>query len=49
VGNAIERERRIKGWLRKKKIALIVAVNPEWKDLSAEWYERHQYQPDKVS
>ena len=45
VHNAIEREKRIKGWLRLKKIALIVSVNPAWKDLSEEWYERHQYQP----
>jgi putative endonuclease len=44
VHNAIEREKRIKGWLRIKKIALIISVNPVWKDLSEEWYERHQYQ-----
>lgn len=31
---AIIREKQIKGWLRKKKIALIESVNPEWKDLS---------------
>ena len=43
--NAIEREKRIKGWLRIKKIALIVSVNPAWRDLSLEWYERHQFQP----
>ena len=36
---AIAREKQIKGWLRAKKIALIESVNPEWKDLSAEWYE----------
>lgn len=34
---AIEREKQIKGWLRKKKIALIDSVNPEWNDLSEEW------------
>jgi putative endonuclease len=45
VHNAIEREKRIKGWLRIKKIALIVSINPSWKDLSEEWCERHQYQP----
>jgi putative endonuclease len=45
VHNAIEREKRIKGWLRVKKIALIVSMNPSWRDLSEEWYERHQYQP----
>jgi putative endonuclease len=48
VHNAIEREKRIKGWLRIKKIALIVSVNPSWKDLSGEWYERHQYQPQSA-
>ena len=46
VRNAIERERRIKGWLRIKKIQLIVSVNPGWKDLSEEWYQRHAYQPE---
>ena len=35
---AIYREKQIKGWLRKKKIALIESVNPEWKDLSEEWF-----------
>jgi putative endonuclease len=49
VRNAIEREKEIKGWLRIKKIALIISANPEWKDLSADWYEEHQYQPRRVS
>jgi putative endonuclease len=39
VRAAIQREKQIKGWLRKKKIALIEAANPEWKDLSERWYE----------
>lgn len=39
--NAIERKRQIKGWVRIKKIALIVSVGPGWKDFSAEWHERH--------
>jgi putative endonuclease len=47
IRNAIEREKQIKGWLRSKKI-LIVSVNPEWMDLSAEWYERHQYEPTRA-
>ncbi|HEV7219784.1 MAG TPA: GIY-YIG nuclease family protein [Terriglobales bacterium] len=38
VGNAITREKQIKGWLRIKKIALIVERNPAWRDLSADWY-----------
>jgi putative endonuclease len=37
VHAALAREKRIKGWLRVKKIALINSINPEWKDLSAEW------------
>jgi putative endonuclease len=45
VHNAIEREKRIKGPLRIKKIALVVSVNPAWRDLSEECYERHPYQP----
>jgi putative endonuclease len=36
---AIQREKQIKGWLRKKKLALIEESNPEWKDLSAGWYD----------
>ena len=36
VRSAIEREKQIKGWLRKKKIALIEVVNPKWADLSEE-------------
>jgi putative endonuclease len=36
---ALAREKQIKGWLRAKKIALIESVNPEWRDLSDDWYE----------
>ena len=38
VRNAINREKQLKGWRRAKKIALIERTNPQWKDLSAEWY-----------
>lgn len=37
ITSAIAREKQIKGWLRRKKIALIESMNPEWKDLSEEW------------
>jgi putative endonuclease len=37
VRAAIEREKEIKGWVRRKKTALIHSFNPEWKDLSLEW------------
>lgn len=38
IDSAIEREKQIKGWLRAKKIALVDSLNPEWKDLSDEWF-----------
>jgi putative endonuclease len=37
VKAAISREKQIKGWVRRKKIDLIEAANPEWLDLSLEW------------
>ena len=36
---ALSREKQIKGWVRAKKVALIQAKNPNWKDLSATWGE----------
>src|SRR5207245_6786378 len=33
---AIAREKELKGWLRKRKIALIESINPHWNDLSAQ-------------
>ena len=35
---AIGREKQIKGWLRRKKVALIGTVNPQWLDLSEGWF-----------
>lgn len=37
--DAIELEKKLKGWLRSKKIALIESQNPNWNDLAADWYE----------
>lgn len=34
IEEAILREKEIKGWKRYKKIALIEAFNPDWRDLS---------------
>ncbi|MBI3475159.1 MAG: enoyl-CoA hydratase/isomerase family protein [Acidobacteria bacterium] len=39
VTHAIAREKAIKGWLRKKEIALIEAENRRWEDLSDSWYK----------
>ena len=36
---AIAREKQLKGWTRKKKIALIEEFNPEWNDFAEEWWE----------
>jgi len=40
VTSAIQREKQIKGWLRKRKIELIESVNPAWDDLSEEWIKQ---------
>ena len=34
VVDAIQREKQIKGWARKKKLALIATMNPRWDDLA---------------
>ena len=34
VGDALRREKQLKGWTRAKKVELIEAVNREWLDLS---------------
>jgi putative endonuclease len=39
VNDAIAREKQLKGWLRARKVALVNEMNPEWKDLAADWYE----------
>ncbi len=48
VQAAIAREKQIKGWVRKKKVALIEEGNPNWEDLSADWYmERCSEEPER--
>ena len=37
IDQAISREKQIKGWIRKKKDVLIDSLNPERKDLAADW------------
>ncbi|MEX1071218.1 MAG: GIY-YIG nuclease family protein [Anaerolineales bacterium] len=39
IVDAIEAEKRIKGWTRKKKLELIRTVNPTFSDLTANWLE----------
>lgn len=37
--STINREKQLKKWRRNKKIKLIDSLNPEWKDLSQDWYD----------
>jgi putative endonuclease len=37
--SALNREKKLKGWLRQKKIDLIESSNSEWRDLSDGWYD----------
>jgi putative endonuclease len=33
VRDAIQREKTIKGWVRRREIELIASVNPEWDEI----------------
>ncbi|MCU1270616.1 MAG: excinuclease subunit [Acidobacteriaceae bacterium] len=37
VTKAIDREKQLKRWIRRKKIALIESKNPRWSDLAEKW------------
>jgi putative endonuclease len=37
IAAAIAREKQLKGWLRTRKLELIISTNPTWLDLSADW------------
>ena len=39
VEDAIKREKNMKKWKREWKINLIVEDNPDWGDLSKDWFE----------
>src|SRR5262244_1530379 len=40
VNDAIACEKKLKGWRRSRKIALVERMNPRWLDLSDDW-EQH--------
>jgi putative endonuclease len=40
VHQAIEGEKKLKGWLRSKKIKLIESMNPGRKDMAELWFEK---------
>ena len=48
IVEAIAREKQIKGWLRVKKIQLIVSGNPDWRDLSEELFWMREFDKGKV-
>jgi len=37
IDDALACEKRLKGWTRRRKIALIEERNPDWLDLSRDW------------
>jgi predicted GIY-YIG superfamily endonuclease len=41
--HAIACEKKLKGWLRARKIALIEKTNPRWLDLSDEWEKQPKF------
>jgi putative endonuclease len=40
ISAAIEREKQLKGWRRKRKVELIESVNPAWSDLARDSLRR---------
>jgi putative endonuclease len=45
---AIEREKQLKNWPRRRKLALVESVNPAWRDLSDEWTTEADAERDSV-
>jgi putative endonuclease len=39
IRGALVREKQIKGWTRRKKLALIATLNPGWTDLATCWFD----------
>ncbi|MES2125591.1 MAG: GIY-YIG nuclease family protein, partial [Gemmatimonadota bacterium] len=37
MADAIRREKQIKGWVRRRKLALVSATNPGWQNLAVVW------------
>jgi len=48
IVKAIAREKQIKGWLRIKKIQLIVQSNPTWRDLSEDLLKLPEFNESKM-
>jgi putative endonuclease len=48
VHKAIGREKQLKRWRREKKLWLIAHTNPEFRDLSADWYGKEVMKEKEV-
>ena len=42
IGDAIAREKQIKGWVRARKLALVEGRNAAWADLAHNWLEQRR-------
>ncbi len=40
VHKTIAREKQLKNWRREKKLWLIARMNPDFRDLAADWYKK---------
>lgn len=49
IKNAIHREKQLKKYHRKWKEELIETTNPDWKDLSEDWYDQKEFEMFKKS
>ncbi len=46
---AVNREKELKGWVRRKKIELIESKNPRWADLAETWGARILTRHERIS
>lgn len=44
VVTAIDREKQLKRYKRSFKINLIASMNPDWKDLSEDWFKPEEFE-----
>ena len=49
IWDAIHREKQIKKYKRQWKKNLINSLNPEWRDLSEDWYDIREFEAFKKS
>jgi putative endonuclease len=47
--HAIGRQKQLKGWVRRKKLALIESINPRWEDLAGKWGAQMAFEGESIS